>query len=113
MNDELTVELTMIQPANQPSIDLVAVIVLLLLFIVGVGYAWLVRRLRHRSPQHGYTAWLVVVGDLIVVAGYAVLAGIDAAVLLVLCLAAAGIPMIVEYIDDHLRTEEKKGRLDL
>ena len=86
---------------------------LLLLFIVGVGYAWLVRRLRHRSPQHGYTAWLVVVGDLIVVAGYAVLAGIDAAVLLVLCLAAAGIPMIVEYIDDHLRTEEKKGRLDL
>lgn len=113
MDDKLTVKLTMLQTTNQPSIDLVVVTVLLVLFIIGAGYAWLVRRLRHRSPQHGYTAWLVVVGDLIVVAGYAVLAGIEAAVLLVLCLAAAGIPMIVEYIDDHLRTEEGQKRLDI
>ena len=89
------------------------VIVLLTLVLAGIGYAWLVRKLRRRNPHHGYTAWLVVVGNVIIVAGFAVLVGINLAVLLVLCMAAAGIPMVVEYIDDHLRSEEQKGGLDL
>lgn len=104
---------TMIQTLNIPSIDPFVVIVLLLLLVAGVGYACLVRYLRRRNRQHGYTAWLVVVGDLIVTAGFAMVAGVDAAVLLVLCLTAAGVPMIVEYVDDHLRAQESERRLDI
>ena len=104
---------TMIQTLNIPSIDPFVVIVLLFLLLAGSGYACLVRYLRRRNRQHGYTAWLVVVGDLIVTAGFAMVAGVDAAVLLFLCLTAAGAPMIVEYIDDHLRQQESERRLDI
>jgi hypothetical protein len=113
MDSQTTDNLTMIQTLNIPSIDPFVVIVLLLLLLAGAGYAWLVRCLRRRNRQHGYTAWLVVVGDLIVTAGFALVAGIDAAVLLVLCLTAAGVPMIIEYIDDHLREQESERRLDI
>lgn len=87
--------------------------VLVALLILGIGYAWLVRRLRRRNPSHGYTAFLVVAGDLLVATGFAFVAGAQMAVLLVLCMGAAGVPMIVEYVDDHLRDEEKKGGLDI
>ena len=104
---------TMIQTLNIPSIDPFVVIVMLVLLLAGSAYACLVRYLRRRNRQHGYTAWLVVVGDLIVTAGFAMVAGVDAAVLLFLCLTAAGVPMIVEYIDDHLRQQESERRLDI
>lgn len=97
----------------QLTINLLVVIVLLALFVAGIGYAWLVRKLRQRKPDHGYTAALVVVGDLIVAVGYAALVGLDLGLLLVLCLAAAGLPMVVEYTEFYLRTEETKGGLDL
>jgi len=87
--------------------------VLFLLLIVGIGYAWLVRKLRQRNPDHGYTAFLVVAGNLIVATGFAFVAGVQMAVVLVVCMGAAGVPMIVEYVDDHLRNEEKKGGLDI
>jgi hypothetical protein len=104
--------------ANSPFVYAGVAVVLLALLLVGIGYAWLVRRLRRRARNHGYTAFLVVVGNLLVAVGYAVLAGLEAAVLLVLCMAAAGAPMVVEYIDDHLAGlppagAESERRLDL
>jgi len=97
----------------QLTINLLVAIVLLVLFVAGIGYAWLVRKLRQRKPDHGYTAILVIVGDLIVAVGYGLLVGLDLVVLLVLCLAAAGLPMVVEYTDFYLHTGEKERRLDL
>ena len=80
-----------------------AYIVLLCLVLFGLAYAWAVRKLRKRKRNHGYTAWLVVVGNAAVGVGFGFIVGLEAAVILLLCNAAAGIPMIVEYIDDHLR----------
>jgi len=98
----------------QLTINLLVVIVLLMLFVAGIGYAWLVRKLRQRKPDHGYTAALVVVGDLIVAVGYGLLVGLDLALLLVLCLAAAGLPMVVEYTEFYLaQGTTTKGGLDL
>lgn len=99
--------------AYQLNIDLRVVIVLLCLFLFGIGYAWLVRHLRSRKPDHGYTAVLVVFGDLVVAVGYTVLVGLDLGLLLVLCLSAAGLPMVVEYTDYYLRTGDSERRLDL
>lgn len=93
----------------QLSIDLTVVIVLLSLFLFGIGYAWLVRKLRSRKANHGYTAILVVAGDLIVAVGFGALVGINLAALLLLCLAAAGLPMIFEYTEWYLSREEKGG----
>jgi len=98
------------QPTGyQLSINLIVVIVLLILFLFGLGYAWLVRWLRSRKANHGYTAILVVGGNLIVAVGFGVLVGINLAALLLLCMAAAGLPMIVEYTQWYLNHEEKGG----
>ena len=83
------------------------------LLLAGIGYAVLVRYLRRRSPNHGYTAFLVVGGVLIVAGGFALVSGLQAAVVLVLCMGAAGVPMIAESMDNHLRNEDKQRRLDL
>ena len=93
----------------QLSINLIVVIVLLSLLLFGIGYAWLVRKLRSRKADHGYTAVLVVGGNLIVTVGFGVLVGINLAALLLLCLAAAGLPMVVEYTEWYLSKEEKGG----
>ena len=93
----------------QLSINLIVVIVLLSLFLFGLGYAWLVRWLRSRKANHGYTAILVVVGNLVVVVGFGFLVGINLAALLLLCMAAAGLPMVVEYTEWYLSKEEKGG----
>jgi uncharacterized membrane protein YbhN (UPF0104 family) len=98
---------------NLPAIDPTVVVVLLLLLLAGIAYAWLVRRLRRRHPRHGYTAFLVVGGNLIVVGGYALLVGVQAALLLFCCMAAAGVPMVVEYVDDHLAATAPERRLDI
>lgn len=93
----------------QLSINLIVVIVLLSLFLFGLGYAWLVRWLRSRRADHGYTAILVAVGDLVVVVAFGFLVGINLAALLLICLAAAGLPMVVEYTEWYLSKEEKGG----
>ena len=93
----------------QLNINLIVVIVLLSLFVVGLGYAWLVRCLRSRKANHGYTAILVVVGNLIVVVGFGMLVGINLAALLLLCMAAPGLPMVIEYTEWYLSNEEKGG----
>jgi hypothetical protein len=93
----------------QLSINLIVVIVLLSLFLLGLAYAWLVRWLRSRKADHGYTAILVVGGNLIVAVGFGMLVGINLTALLLLCMAAAGTPMIIEYTQWYLNHEEKGG----
>ena len=62
------------------------------LFIFGIAYAVIVRRLRQRTHgHHGQTAWLVVVGVGVVVGVYAALTDLQ----------SAGLPMIAEYVDSH------------
>jgi uncharacterized membrane protein YbhN (UPF0104 family) len=101
--------------AYQLSIDTNAtIIVLVALLIAGSIYAFFVRRLRRRVRNHGYTAFLVVGGDLLIAIGFGFLAGAHAAGVLLACMAAAGIPMIVEYVDDHLDNHSSsEGKLEL
>ena len=79
---------------NQPPIF--ATLAALLLF--GVAYAAIVRYVRRRNPDHGFTAFWVVGGNLAICVAFAAVAGLEAAALLFLCMAAAGLPMVVEYI---------------
>ena len=51
----------------------------------------------------------MAVGDLVVVIAFGFLVGINLAALLVLCLGAAGLPMVVEYTEWYLSKEEKGG----
>jgi uncharacterized membrane protein len=96
----------------QLTIDLIVVIVLLALLLFGIGYAWLVHKLREKMPDHGYTAALVVVGNLVVIVFFSVLVGLDLGALLFICMAAAGIPMVIEYTAWYL-SNNKKGGLDI
>lgn len=83
-------------------------IVLLYLVLFGLGYGWRVRRLREMRRNHGYTAWLVVVGNGVIIFAFGLLAGLEAAALLLLCNVAAGAPMIWEYMDYHLNAENEE-----
>ena len=72
------------------------------LFIFGIAYAVIVRRLRQRTHgHHGQTAWLVVVGVGVVVTVYGLLTDIQSAGLLLALFTAAGLPMVAEYVDSH------------
>lgn len=78
------------------------IIAALCLSLFGILYASFVRRLRRRTNgRHGQTAWLVAFGVAVVVAVFSALTDAETAQLLILLFAAAGLPMIVEYIDDH------------
>jgi len=87
------------------------IIALLCLTLFGVIYAAVVRRLRRRPRAAAYTPWLVVVGDGVVVAAFASLYGLEAGVALFLMFAAAGAPMVIEYVDDHTGTPDKNHDL--
>lgn len=85
-------------------------LILILLAATTSAYAWrIVRPLRRRNPDHGQTAWLVVVGTAATGIAYAILLalsiGAEAAaghiILLMITNIASGLPMIIEYIDDH------------
>jgi len=84
------------------TVDLQTIIIIaLVLDLFGWGYAAIVRHLRRRDANHGQTAWFVALGVAVVGIGYAVVAGIEQAAIMMLLFAAAGIPMIAEYIDAH------------
>lgn len=87
-------------------------IVALALFIVASFYAAGIRKLRHRDRDHGQTAWLVVAGVAMVISGYAIVAGIEQAAVLLMLFIAAGIPMIVEYVDDHTSLISRRRMAD-
>lgn len=78
------------------------IIAALALTLFGIVYAAAVRRLRRRTNgRHGQTAWLVVAGVGVVVGTFSALTDAETARLLILLFACAGVPMILEYIDDH------------
>ena len=79
-----------------------------LLLVFGLAYAALVRHLRRRDPDHGYTPWLVVVGDAAIVVGFTTVTNLALGALLLTLMASAGMPMIWEYIDS--RAIEKEGK---
>jgi len=86
------------------------------LFVVCIGYAVLVRWLRH-SDGASQTPWLVVAGNIIVMVATSVVIGIATdietavVVLLVMFLsnAFAGVPMIVEHVTDY-HTDKRSAK---
>ncbi len=66
------------------------------LFLFGLIYAWIVRRLSDSGVQ-GQTAYTVVVGVGVTVLASAFLVGWANALLVLVCFAASGLPMIIEY----------------
>jgi len=60
----------------------------------GIGYNALVERLEREIPDHGYTSILVVGGVVVTLIGAAFLVGLTNALLVGLCFAASGLPMI-------------------
>lgn len=84
-------------------------LILLALAVAAAAYAWgYVRPLRRRDSQHGQTALLVVMGDalvglaaVLIVAANGPVDALALAAILTACLIAGGLPMIVEYVDDH------------
>lgn len=92
-------------------------LVLVILSGACVFYAWrIVRPMRHDDPEHGQTAWLVVVGVALTGLAYAVilaiaegiLVALEHAALLLLAFVFAGVPMIVEYVQDHLDHKQRQ-----
>lgn len=74
-----------------------SIFVLAALGLFGVIYAGAVRYIRKRHPDHGYTAFLVMVGNGAIVIAFAVAQGAEAAIFLLYCMVAAGVPMVLEY----------------
>lgn len=97
-------------------------LVLVILAFACILYAWrIVRPMRHGDPQHGQTAWLVVVGVSLTGFAYAVilalvsgvLVSLEHAALLLLAFVAAGAPMIIEYVQDHLDHSQRQRARDI
>ena len=84
-------------------------LILLALTIAAAAFAWgIVRPTRRRHPAHGQTALFVVLGDaavalavVLIVAANGPADWLQTAAILSAALAAGGLPMIFEYIDDH------------
>jgi uncharacterized membrane protein HdeD (DUF308 family) len=85
---------------SQSGVSLYAMVVVACLLAFAIGYAVLVRNLRRRQPHHTHTAWLVVVGNAAIVVAFTLLTSLVHGALLLGLMAIAGIPMIVEYVDD-------------
>ena len=95
-------------PANMP---LVAVAVVLgLLFLFGAAYNLLVAWLEHKGYDEGYTSLLVVGGVLVTLAASALLVGWYNALLVLLCFAASGLPMILGSLARYARA--RRAALD-
>ena len=77
------------------------IIASLVLFIFGVVYAVIVRHLRSRDYDHGQTPLLVVVGVGVVIGVFGLITEAEMAILLLLLFAAAGMPLIAEYVDNY------------
>lgn len=79
-----------------------------LLMLAAAGYAWLVRFMRRRDPEHGYTAALVVVGVAMVGVALTAVTNLQFGALMAVFFAAAGVPMVWEYTDARLSQAERK-----
>jgi hypothetical protein len=88
-------------------IDLAQIVsVLAALAIAGTIYdRYIVDIIERQHPPLGVTAWEVVGGVLFTLAGFALLAGLEAFLLALLCFAASGIPMILGSRARHVEAE--------
>jgi hypothetical protein len=80
------------------------------LFLFGLVYAYIVRRLARAGVQ-GQTAYTVVVGVGITVLAAGWLIGWLNVILLLACFAASGLPMVIEYVN-RTHHEQKRDRQD-
>lgn len=81
---------------------------MLALLVFGIGYAYFVRRIRSRYPEHGYTAVLVVFGVACVTVAFTAITSLPLGALLLALMAAAGAPMVWEYTDFYLTAAEDR-----
>lgn len=81
-------------------------IVLAALAVFGVGYNTLVGRMEQSGHDRGYTAFLVVGGCMATIGGSAMLIGVDAALLELLCFAASGLPMTLGSMFRHAQRQK-------
>jgi ACR3 family arsenite efflux pump ArsB len=81
------------------------------LFLFGIAYNAFVAWLERAALDRGYTAILVVVGTLVTLGGYALLAGWEQALTVLLCFVASGTPMIAGSIWRYVtrRQQEEKS----
>jgi len=77
----------------------------LALVIFGMAYNRLAAYLGRRYGDHGYTAWLVVVGVAVTILGALPQIGLRAGLHLLLAFIASGTPMIAGDVLRHLQDE--------
>ena len=90
----------------------------MIVFLICCLYALLVRVMAN-SGVDGQTAWMVVVGVVIVLVGLAFVAGLEIALIAAALFVAGGIPMIIEYVSrvekarktDHAQAKEERKHL--
>lgn len=85
-------------------------IVLAALFVFGIGYNLLVVWVYRQAADHGYMAFLVVGGVIVTLAGFALLAGLEMALVAMACFAASGLPMIVGSVLRQLQQRAQAAR---
>lgn len=83
----------------------------LVLLAFGMVYNALVARLGRKYGNHGYTAWLVVVGVGCTLVGALPQIGLRNGLHLVAAFVASGSPMIVGDVLRHLQGESEVARL--
>lgn len=81
-------------------------LVLLALAMVGFVYDRLVARMN--AITDGYVPFQVVVGTLATLAGFALLAGLEMALLALACFAASGFFMVLGSVRRHLEKLERR-----
>lgn len=89
---------------DQVSVELI-IAVCSALTTFGIGYNTLVGWLERKAPGHGYTAFLVVGGVLVTLAGATFIIGWQAVLLVGLCFVASGLPMIAGSIWRYIRRQ--------
>lgn len=83
----------------------------LTLFLFGVLFNRLVQQLGRKYGDHGYTAWLVVIGVGFTIIGVLPQIGLRNGLQLLLAFVASGSPMIAGDVLRHLRDESDIARL--
>ena len=83
---------------------------LAMLFVFGIGYNALVAWVYRQAPDHGYTAFLVAGGVIATLAGFALIASLEMALLILACFAASGLPVIIGSVLRQLHQRAQVAR---
>lgn len=79
---------------------------LIAVLLFSLCFAALVRWMRKRDSNHGYTAVLVVIGVAAVIVAFASITSVQLGLVLSALFALAGMPMVAEYTDYRLMMAE-------